>query len=213
MSTASAASTPQLVFRLVGRWSRIELDSPEAIATSTREIARELLGSTDDRATQRARVRRGLADAATQAAAAEARLMLFQTEFSSGEPMAATLTLFERDDLRLSPAIGTDPDTVLRVLEQALPAIDPVRAKTAVRRRSRDTDVVRTHAIEETVETEDGAKFTQRKLVAQYWYPQPGTKQLLLLVLHSPLGDIPHMLLNYFDAIVAASSFAVPTSA
>lgn len=212
MSAEPATNTPQLVFRLVGRWSRIELDSPEAIAASTREIARELLGREDERATQRARVRAGLADAATQAAAADARLMLFQTEFAPGEPMAATLTLFERDDLRMSPAIGTDPDTVLRVLEEALPMIDPIRAETAVRRRSSDTEVVRTHAVEETVETEDGVEFVQRKLVAQYWYPQPGTKQLLLLVLHSPLGDIPHMLLNYFDAIVAASSFTAPAS-
>ena len=54
---------------------------------------------------------------------------------------------------------------------------------------------------------------TQRRLVAQYWYPQHGTKKLALVVLSTPLGDIPNTLLSYFDAIVEASRFVEPVAA
>lgn len=74
-------------------------------------------------------------------------------------------------------------------------------------------ETVRVHRIDETVEIEDGAEFTQRRLVAQYWYPQPGTKKLALVVLSTPLGDIPNTHLSYFDAIVEASRFVEPVAA
>jgi hypothetical protein len=212
MAPAPAAPAPDLVFRLVGTWWRIELDSPDAVAASTKEIARSILGSNDDTAPARARLRESLRDAATHAVEGQARLMLFQTDFGPGEPMSATLTLYERDDLRMSPALGTSPDAVLEVFERALPQLDPERAATAVRRPGGDAEVVRVHAVEETVAQDQGVDVVQRRLVAQYWYPQPGSKKLLLLVLHSPLGDIPQTLLSYFDAIVAASSFRTPAS-
>lgn len=201
------ATDPRLVFRMIGTWWRIELDSPEAIAESTKQIARGVLGRADDRATARARLRDELTTAATAAADADAQLLMIQTELGPGEPMSATLTVFEDARMRMSPTLGTDPDAVLMTLERSFPLIDAERAETLVRRRCMDSDVVRVHAVEETVQVEDGERYTQRRLVAQYWYPIPHSKRLLTVVLSTPLGDIPHTLLSYFDAIVAASRF------
>jgi hypothetical protein len=61
--------------------------------------------------------------------------------------------------------------------------------------------------VDESVEVEDGATFTRRRLVAHYWYPVPDSKKLSLVVLSTPLGDIPNALLAYFDAIVEVSGF------
>ena len=60
------------------------------------------------------------------------------------------------------------------------------------------------------IEVEAGQEFTQRRLVAQYWSPRPDSKHLVLAVLSTPLGDIPHTLLSYFDAIVEVSRFIEP---
>ncbi len=199
--------TRRLVFRMVGTWWRIELSSPEAIADSTKQIAAGVLGRADDRATARARLRDELGKAAAAAADADAQLLMIQTELGPGQPMSATLTVFEDEKMRMSPAIGTDAASVLAVFEKSVPLMDPARADTVVRRRCMDGEVARVHAIEETVEIEDGERYTQRRLVAQYWYPVPGTKRLLTAVFSTPLGDIPHTLLSYFDAIVAASRF------
>lgn len=148
--------------------------------------------------------------AARTAREARARLMLLQTELAPGEPMSATLTLYDDDRVRMSPAIGTSPDRVLAVLEESLPTIAPDLAPTAVRRPFTDGEVVRVHRVDEVIEVEAGQEFTQRRLVAQYWYPRPDSKHLVLAVLSTPLGDIPHTLLSYFDAIVEVSRFIEP---
>ena len=205
MTTADTAH--RLVFRMVGTWWRIDLSSPETIAGSAKDIAAGVLGRADDRATARARLRGELGKAAAAAAGADAQLLMIQTDLGPGTPMSATLTVFEDERMRMSPAIGTDAASVLAVFEESVPMMDPARAGTLVRRRFVDGEVVRVHAIEETVEIEDGERYTQRRLVAQYWYPIPGSKHLLTVVLTTPLGDIPHTLLSYFDAIVAASAF------
>jgi hypothetical protein len=56
-------------------------------------------------------------------------------------------------------------------------------AGTAVRRPFTDGEVVRAHRVDESVEVEDGATFTRRRLVAHYWYPVPDSKKLSLVVL------------------------------
>ncbi|MFF2632517.1 hypothetical protein ACFVR6_06525 [Microbacterium sp. NPDC058021] len=204
---STVAAEPRLVFRMIGTWWRIDLSSPEAVAASVKAMATGVLGRADERATARARLREEFTRAATAAADADAQLLMIQTELGPGEPMSATLTVFEHERMRMSPALGTGDDAVLAVFEKSLPMMDAAGASTAVRRRCLDSEVVRVHRVEETVEIEDGERFTQRRLVAQYWYPVPGSKRLLTAVFSTPLGDIPHTLLSYFDAIVAASAF------
>ncbi len=203
-------TAPELVFRLIGTWWRVDLDSDETARASASDIARGTLGSRDNEATARRRMREDLVRAAARAREANARLMLLQTELGPGDPMSAALTLYDDDRVRMSPAIGTSPDRVLGVLEESLPTISPDLAATAVRRPFEGGEAVRVHRIDETTEVEDGQEFTQRRLVAQYWYPQPDSKRLALVVLSTPLGDIPHTLLSYFDAIVEVSRFDTP---
>jgi hypothetical protein len=206
--TAPAEQEPELVFRLLGTWWRVDLDSDDAARASASAIARGTLGTSDQHATARRRMRDELVEAARAAREAHGRLLLLQTELGPGEPMSASLTLYDDQRMRMSPAIGTAPDRVLTVLEESLPRIDPAFAPTAVRRPFSGGETVRVHRIDETVEVEEGVEFRRRRLVAQYWYPAPGSKQLLLAVLSTPLGDIPHTLLSYFDAIVQASRFS-----
>lgn len=203
----------ELLFRLIGTWWRVDLTSDETARTSAADIARGTIGTADQHATARRRMRDDLVSAAAAARAAQARLLLLQTELAPGDPMSATLTLYDDDRMRMSPAIGTSPDRVLRVLEESLPTIAPDLAPTAVRRAFTGGEVVRIHRIDETVEIEDGQEFTQRRLVAQYWYPQPDSKHLVLAVFSTPLGDIPHTVLSYFDTIVEVSRFVTPVPA
>lgn len=201
---------PELAFRLIGTWWPVDLESDEAGSASASAVARGTLGTRDQEATARRRLRDDLVVAARTAREARARLMLLQTELAPGEPMSATLTLYDDDRVRMSPAIGTSPDRVLAVLEESLPTIAPDLAPTAVRRPFTDGEVVRVHGVDEVIEVEAGQEFTQRRLVAQYWYPRPDSKHLVLAVLSTPLGDIPHTLLSYFDAIVEVSRFIEP---
>lgn len=201
---------PELAFRLIGTWWPVDLESDEAASASASAVARGTLGTRDQEATARRRLRDDLVVAARTAREARARLMLLQTELAPGEPMSATLTLYDDDRVRMSPAIGTSPDRVLAVLEESLPTIAPDLAPTAVRHPFTDGEVVRVHRVDEVIEVEAGQEFTQRRLVAQYWYPRPDSKHLVLAVLSTPLGDIPHTLLSYFDAIVEVSRFIEP---
>ncbi|WP_314853741.1 hypothetical protein [uncultured Microbacterium sp.] len=201
---------PELAFRLIGTWWPVDLESDEAASASASVVARGTLGTRDQEATARRRLRDDLVVAARTAREARARLMLLQTELAPGEPMSATLTLYDDDRVRMSPAIGTSPDRVLAVLEESLPTIAPDLAPTAVRRPFTDGEVMRVHRVDEVIKVEAGQEFTQRRLVAQYWYPRPDSKHLVLAVLSTPLGDIPHTLLSYFDAIVEVSRFIEP---
>lgn len=203
----SPDAAPELVFRLIGTWWPVALDSDENARASATDIARGTLGTADQNATPRRRMRDDLVDAARAARDAQGRLLLLQTELSPNEPMSAMLTLFDDSRFQMSPSIGTNPQRVLSVLEEALPTIAPEMADTAVRRPFMDGEVVRTHRVDESVEVEDGATFTRRRLVAHYWYPVPDSKKLSLVVLSTPLGDIPNALLAYFDAIVEVSGF------
>lgn len=208
-----ADSPPELVFPLLGTWWRVDLESDDAARASATTIARGTLGTADAQATARHRMREDLVRAAAAAREAQGRLLLLQTELAPGEPMSATLTLYDDERVRMSPAIGTAPERVLAVLEESLPTIAPDLAATAVRRPFTGGEVVRVHRIEESVEVEAGEQVTQRRLVAQYWYPQPDSKHLVLAVLSTPLGDIPNVVLSYFDAIVEVSGFRSPESA
>lgn len=211
MSRPAVSEVPELAFRLLGTWWRVDLDTDDAARTSATVIARGTLGTRDQEATARRRMRDDLVAAAASARAGNARLMLLQTELAPGEPMSATLTVYDDERMRMSPAVGTNPERVLGVLEESLPSISPEHAPTAVRRPFDGGETVRVHRIDDSVEIEDGQQFTQRRLVAEYWYPQPDSKHLILAVFSTPLGDIPNTLLTYFDAIVEVSRFMAPT--
>lgn len=73
--------------------------------------------------------------------------------------------------------------------------------------------MLRLHAVSTQLIQEDGASAEQKRLVARYWYAVPGHKQVALVHMSTPLGDIPHAMLRFFDAIVAASSWGAADAA
>lgn len=193
-------------FRLIGTWWDIPLDTEDRSREAIERIVTAELGRADDHALARARMRRELLDAAGIARDNNVILMLLATELPGGAPMPLTVTVSQPEGLRMSPAIGEGSEEVLSVLEASLSTIDPAAHEVAVRREYGGGEVLRTHEVTHR-ELDEGAA-TVRELAVTYWYPVPESKQLMLVRFTTPLGDIPHVMLQYTDAIVRTSTFS-----
>lgn len=203
-----AAVAPRLRFQLPGQWFALDPRDEGAVRRRTREIARSVIGTADDAAATRRRVEAGLEDAATTARAASAELLLLCREIAPGVPTPIALTVHSPERVRMTPAAGTDPERVMDVFEESLRAIGDPDAATATRLRVPGTAVLRLHAVTPQLIEEGGERAVQNRLTARYWYTVPGEKRLTLVSLTTPLGDIPHAMLRFFDSIVEASSWA-----
>lgn len=200
-------STParQLRFSLPGQW--ISLDpQDEAGATHTARIAREVVGPADDAAPARRRVRSGLDDAVASARAARAHLLLLCREIAPGVPVPVSMSVHEAVDV--TPAVGTSAEQVMRAFELSLPRTAEPDLGTATRMETSDSIVLRLHAVTPQVIEEDGHQVVQRRLVARYWFTVPAVKQVVLVNITTPLGDIAHTMLRFFDAIALAAKWS-----
>ncbi|PRA82277.1 hypothetical protein [Microbacterium sp. MYb66] len=217
---AVAAATPELRFRLLGAWHPVllnELDSGQLVA----DFVEQAFGRRDQDSALRALTRRDLTEAVAQARALHAKAMFLMTELRPGTALPVTLTVFEQPDLRMSPAIGVSPQAVAATLERVFTVLERPHLDTAQRLQIPGSAILRLHSVEEqrmpvtdeelraappelAAEAAD-ARF--RRLSADYWYTVPGTKQVLLVNLSTPIGDIPHVLLGFFDSIIEASYF------
>jgi len=197
-------SDRRLRFRLPGRWFSVDLSGQDATTASIRRIAKEAVGAADDRAPERARVRRQLEDAVAAGAQGDVRAIMFSTEIAPGAPLPVTLLVFEPADLRMSPAIGTAPQTVLKVMAEALKQLDAVAHASIVEVRGPGVPALRTHRVDQV---EGGEEDGIARLVADYWIPVPGSKQLLMVRFATPLGELENMLCALFDEFVAVSYF------
>ena len=101
----------------------------------------------------------------------------------------------------------------MRAFELSLPHTREPDLETATRMDAAGSAVLRLHAVSTQVIEEDGQSAVQRRLVARYWYTVPNSKQVALVNMSTPLGDIPHAMLRFFDAIVAASSWGAADAA
>ncbi|MBF4562757.1 hypothetical protein ITJ43_11460 [Microbacterium sp. VKM Ac-2870] len=202
----STASLPQLRFRLPGEW--ISLDPRDEVATREHItiIAREIVGPRDDAAVLRRRVRSGLEEAAAAARAASAHLLLMCREVAPGVATPVAITV--HTPITITPAVGTAPDAVMRAFEMSLPHTDEPDLGTAIRVDAAGSAVLRLHAVSTQTIEEDGQTSVHKRLVARYWYTVPGHKQVALVQMSTPLGDLPHAMLRLFDAIVAGSAWA-----
>jgi len=198
----------ELRFRLPGRWFSVDLSTGAATSASIAAIARDAVGVTDDRATERATVRRQLHEAVAAGASGDIRALMLAHEITPGTPLPVTLLVFEPSDLRMSPAIGTEPRTVLGVLREALARLDPDARDSLVEVDGPGVPALRTHRVDDVPEDDD--LHGTRRLSADYWVPVPETKQLLVVRLATPLGDIENLMLSLFDGFVAAAFFAAP---
>ncbi|MFY9712995.1 MAG: hypothetical protein WAK00_05930, partial [Microbacterium sp.] len=75
-----------LRFRLPGRWFSVDLSAEEATNSSIKRIARDAVGLADDRAVERAMVRRRLQEAVAAGAQGDIRAIMFSTEIAPGTP-------------------------------------------------------------------------------------------------------------------------------
>lgn len=198
-------SRPELRFRLPGRWFSVDLSSAESASASIRSIARDAVGPADDRAAERARVRQQLQDAVAAGSRGDTRAIMFSTEIARGVPLPVTLLVFEPADLRMSPAIGTKPQSVLAVMAEGLRELDPVAHASMIEVRGPGIPALRTHRVERVADGSE-ADGTAR-LVADYWIPVPGSKQVLLARFSTPLGELENMMCALFDEFVAAAYF------
>ncbi|MFJ2503258.1 hypothetical protein [Microbacterium sp. NPDC087592] len=221
---AVEAATPELRFRLLGAWHPVllnDLDSGPLVA----DFVDEVFGRRDEDSTLRALTRRDLTEAVASARALHAKAMFLMTELRPGTPLPVTLTVFEQPDLRMSPAIGVSPQAVVATLEKVFTELQRPHLDTAHRLQIPGSAILRLHSIEEQklaheedlreapeeLAAEAGA-VSIRRLSADYWYTVPGSKQVLLVNLSTPVGDIPHVLLGFFDSIVEASYFELPAA-
>ena len=215
--TAEAPLAQRLRFRLIGRWHPVLLGADDD-RTLIRVLARDLIGKQDVDANVRAELTRSLREAVAAARQGGAEAMFIGTEIRPGLPMSANLTVFPHPGVRMSPAIGTEPAAVMDVFEQSLRAIGEVDMDMAARLTITGSDILRTHRLEDSDVPEElqsadtEAPRSIRRLVVDYWYTVPETKELLLVNFMTPMGDIAHVMLAFFDAIVRASYFELPSS-
>ncbi|WP_405373036.1 MULTISPECIES: hypothetical protein [unclassified Microbacterium] len=196
----------ELRFRLPGRWFSVDLSDEAATDASVRRIARDAVGVTDDRAAERGAVRRRLREAVRAGASGDIRALMFAAEIAPDTPLPVTLLVFEPSDLRMSPAIGTAPEKVLGVMAEALARLDPDAHASMVEVAGPGVPALRTHrvdAVHDDPEMEGVAR-----LSADYWVPVPDTKQVLVVRLSTPFGDLENLMLSLFDGFVAAAFFA-----
>jgi hypothetical protein len=201
----------ELRFRLPGRWFTVDVSGGDATAASIRQVAKDAVGPADDRATQRADVRRRLDEAVRAGAGGDLRALMMATEISPGMPLPVTLVVFEPSDLRMSPAIGTAPDRVIAVMAESLSQLDPEAHATMVHVPGPGVPAIRTHRVDATSDEPDMADIP--RLSADYWIPVPDSKQVLIVRLTTPLGDIEHLMLSLFDGFIAAAFFAAAPTA
>ena len=195
-----SARSPRLVFRLMGRWWRIDVSDEAAIARSARAFVDAVTGRRDDLAGLRADARRSVAAAASAARSGGAAMLMVATELAPGVPMPVTLTVHDAAALRMSPSIGTAESDVLDTLTESLRLAAAAGIDTLVERRTSDAPAVRVHRF-------DAAENGTRRLLADYWCLVPASKRVVLVQFGTPLGDIPSVMLELFDSIVLAAHY------
>ncbi len=201
---------PPLRFRLLGSWHPVllnQLATPDLIA----EFIASVVGKRDIDATIRARMRRDLETAIATAQTGHAQAMFIATEITPGLPMPVTLTLYSPPRMRMSPAVGTAPGTVMSVLMDSFSRTAMPHLDTARRSSIAGSEIVRLHHVDDHDIPEQPELHT-RTLTADYWYTVPGSKQVVVATFSTPMGDIPNLMLDYFDALVRASYWEEPAT-
>lgn len=202
-----AGRPPVLRFRLIGRWSQLDLRSADAAAASIRRYAEHVLGSGDAQAQARALLRRSLHEGVDTARGANAVSMFLAREISPGTAMPVTLTVYAPTGLRMSPAIGTAPATVIDMLHKGLTTLQVEGIETATRLEIAGSDILRVHHERDDAIHEATPDLPMRKLMVDYWYSVPGSKQVVLVTFMTPLVELRPIMLDLFDSIARASWF------
>lgn len=201
--TGAETAAPALFFRLIGSWHPVllgELDSSELIT----DFVASVIGTRDVDATLRARMRRDLSDAIARAQEGRAVAMFIATEIAPGIPMPVTLTVYSPPEMRMSPALGTTPAAVMTALRTSFTHTGMAHLDTAHATSIPGSEILRLHHVDDH-DLPEQPDLHARTLTADYWYTVPESKRLTIATFSTPMGDIPNIMLSFFDAVVAAS--------
>lgn len=203
----STRIAPRLTFQLPGRW--LAVDPRDRVAASLRidEVVREVVGTADDAAIARRRLRDQLRTVVERAADASAHALFLCIEIVPDLPTPASLTVHAPAGMRMTPAVGTSADAVLAVLQESFRVLDVEGAETARRLDGPRASMLRIDRVHEEHVEEEGVEAVSTRLEAEYWFAVPGSKQVVLASFATPLGEIRSAMLNLFDSIALAASF------
>ncbi|MFI8633250.1 hypothetical protein ACIGEP_11695 [Microbacterium sp. NPDC077663] len=195
----------RLSFTLPGEWLAIDPRDEAAAADRVDAAVRDIVGSADDAALTRRRLRERLTVVVGAARTAGAHGVFLCLEVAPGVRLPATLTVHAPSGMSLTPSIGTSADAVLGTLDRSLRAVCAAGADTATKVSASGGGALRLHRV---VEDPDAADESVRRLEADYWYPVPGAKRVVLASFATPLGHLHDPMLHLFDSVAATASFA-----
>ncbi|MFF2275492.1 hypothetical protein [Agromyces sp. NPDC058126] len=206
MTAARAA----LEFRLPGEWWEVPLGSPAEAAESIRELVRREYGRRDDDAAIRAAHRRRLTDAAGRAISAGATQQHIALRLASRATLATTLI-----EYRPALPLGDRPEPAL-VAEHLVAGLlggtagadsDRLWSEFAedegVAFEKGDSIVLRRSRLVTSGSGDDEAEALQ----VDYWLTEPGRPAAVLVGFSTILVDAGPLMLELFDAIVAAAEW------
>ncbi|MFJ6651598.1 hypothetical protein ACIQLJ_02240 [Microbacterium sp. NPDC091313] len=203
---ADAVGTPQLSFQLPGRWLALDPRSPYAEGEIER-VVREVVGVADDAALARRRLRESLGRAADAARRADAHGFFACLEIAPEIRVPASVTVHAPTGMRMTPAVGTSADAVLATLRASFAELSVDGIDTATRLDGPRASMLRLERLSEEVVEEGGETATVTRLEVEYWFAVPGSKQVVLALFVSPLGELRNALRNLFDSIALAAWF------
>ncbi len=223
----------QLQLALPGSWHAIDLASPEATKSSIKRLATEVGGTSDEGAPARILLREQISQAVGSAEGAQPAAMYFGNELVPGVALPVSITVYQPQSLRLTPAVGTDPDQVLNILRRGLEKdheeIHEVTGRNfkglrTVLREHQDppapdsSDPTVAEAMKHpayqalndpSVRAEaDGIEVTNLRV--DYWCHQPFTKNAIIVSFSTGLSAIEQTVLRLFDTIVELAYFTAP---
>jgi hypothetical protein len=197
--TVPPAILPMLRFRLPGEWWQIPLHDRVEARESVRRLVQRRVGAGDRLATVRADFRRELFGLVDGAIDGHGQSMHIALNVVQDLPLSASFTVF-LPEVGMTPAVGTDPRGVLRVLEEGLRQAGTDDWETIERFEVGESAVVRVHR-QRLVPT-GGSEPDRSALSVDYWMTIPGTKRVVLIAFSTAFAELEEVMLTFFDSIV-----------
>src|SRR5690606_36232935 len=163
----------------------------------------------------RQRVTHELTEAIDAAVRAGGQSMFIAVNILDGVPLPISFAVY-LPETGMTPAIGTDADRVLDILEQGITQVatsghaDPGDTTDRIRVELSETKATRLHRVR-TIDVGSGADTgTMETLVVDYWTAVPGTKRVMLVSFSTSMAELQQQLLQFFDAIMRAARWEHP---
>lgn len=205
---------PILRFRLPGDWWRIPLvDRAEASASAMRLI-RNRVGVQDERARLRNRLHRDFVTAIDEAINGHGQSLLLAIQIVQTVPLPITIAVY-LPDVSMSPAIGTNGDRVLDILQLGLEGIDGRQLggqRDVTRLELPGTMALRTSRIRSTTVGDGEDESVVEVFSVDYWLAVPGTKRIVLVNFSTSFAQLREYIQTFFDSIMRATYWQQPTT-